>query len=66
MTEITGHFYNCGGEGEIRTLGAIADTTVFKTVPLNHSGTSPWVVWAILTDEKRSVERLTCQDTNED
>jgi hypothetical protein len=30
-----------GGEGEIRTRGTIADTTVFKTVPLNHSGTSP-------------------------
>jgi hypothetical protein len=31
-----------GGEGEIRTRGTIADTTVFKTVPLNRSGTSPW------------------------
>src|SRR5438128_276454 len=30
-----------GGEGDIRTLGTIAGTTVFKTVPLNHSGTSP-------------------------
>ena len=33
-----------GGEGEIRTLGTISDTTVFKTVPLNHSGTSPYSI----------------------
>ncbi len=33
-----------GGEGEIRTLGTIAGTTVFKTVPLNHSGTSPYLL----------------------
>ncbi len=31
-----------GGEGEIRTRGTIAGTTVFKTVPLNRSGTSPY------------------------
>ena len=37
----SGHLFIFGGEGEIRTRGAIADTTVFKTVPLNHSGTSP-------------------------
>lgn len=32
--------YN-GGEGGIRTLGEIAPTTVFETVPFGHSGTSP-------------------------
>lgn len=30
-----------GGEGGIRTLGEIAPTTVFETVPFGHSGTSP-------------------------
>lgn len=30
-----------GGEREIRTLGTVAGSTVFKTVPFNHSGTSP-------------------------
>ena len=30
-----------GGEGEIRTLGSFYTTTVFKTVTINHSVTSP-------------------------
>ena len=30
-----------GGEGGIRTHGALARTTVFETVPIDHSGTSP-------------------------
>ena len=30
-----------GGEGGIRTHGTVARTTVFETVPFNHSGTSP-------------------------
>ena len=30
-----------GGEGGIRTLGTLASTTVFETVPFDHSGTSP-------------------------
>ena len=30
-----------GGEGEIRTHGTLTSTTVFKTVALNHSATSP-------------------------
>ena len=29
------------GEGGIRTLGGPEPTTVFETVPFNHSGTSP-------------------------
>ena len=45
-----------GGEGGIRTLGTIADTTVFKTVPLNHSGTSP--AEPIITDTDYLVESL--------
>ena len=32
----------CGGEGGIRTHGALANTAVFKTAALNHSTTSPW------------------------
>lgn len=30
-----------GGEGGIRTHGTVSGTTVFKTVSLNHSDTSP-------------------------
>ncbi len=30
-----------GGERGIRTLGTLARSTVFETVPFNHSGTSP-------------------------
>jgi hypothetical protein len=29
------------GERGIRTLGTVARTTVFETVPFNHSGISP-------------------------
>ncbi len=29
------------GEGGIRTLGTVAHTTVFETVPFDRSGTSP-------------------------
>ncbi len=32
-----------GGEGGIRTLGTLASTTVFETVPFDHSGTSPYI-----------------------
>ena len=34
-------FVSNGGERGIRTLGALARTTVFETAPFNHSGTSP-------------------------
>src|SRR5687768_2579422 len=30
-----------GGEGGIRTHGTLPGTTVFETVPFDHSGTSP-------------------------
>ena len=30
-----------GGEGGIRTHGTVTGTTVFETVPIDHSGTSP-------------------------
>lgn len=30
-----------GGEGGIRTHGTLARSTVFKTAPINRSGTSP-------------------------
>ncbi|KKS44221.1 MAG: hypothetical protein UV08_C0024G0009, partial [Parcubacteria group bacterium GW2011_GWA2_42_18] len=30
-----------GGGGEIRTHGPVSEATVFKTVPLDHSGTPP-------------------------
>ena len=33
-----------GGEGGIRTLGTVACTTVFETVPIDHSGTSPKLI----------------------
>lgn len=38
-----------GGEGGIRTHGERKPTTVFETVPIDHSGTSPqrhWRAWA--------------------
>ncbi|MBM2818291.1 MAG: hypothetical protein HW401_881 [Parcubacteria group bacterium] len=35
------HFPNFGGGGEIRTHGPVSEATVFKTVPLDHSGTPP-------------------------
>ncbi len=31
-----------GGEAGIRTLGGVAPTTIFETVPFNRSGTSPY------------------------
>ena len=34
-------FYLIGGEAEIRTLGGLAPSTVFKTAALNRSATSP-------------------------
>ena len=34
-------FFCIGGEAEIRTLGGLAPTTVFKTAALNRSATSP-------------------------
>gem|GEM_PF-5852847 len=33
--------YRTGGEAGIRTLGGVAPTTIFETVPFNRSGTSP-------------------------
>jgi hypothetical protein len=30
-----------GGKGEIRTLGIVTYTTLFESVPFNHSGTFP-------------------------
>jgi hypothetical protein len=35
------HEASGGGEGGIRTHGTLARTTVFETVPIDHSGTSP-------------------------
>ncbi len=34
-----------GGQGEIRTHGTREGTTVFETVPIDHSGTSPRGTW---------------------
>ncbi len=39
---ITGACSTIGGEAEIRTLGGVAPSTVFKTAALNHSATSPY------------------------
>ena len=50
-----------GGEGEIRTRGAISDTTVFKTVTINRSVTSPRCGYLhIVTDTGTPVESLVC------
>ena len=32
-----------GGGGGIRTLGGVAPTTIFETVPFNRSGTPPYM-----------------------
>ena len=32
----------CGGETGIRTLGGIAATIDFESIPFGHSGISPW------------------------
>ena len=40
-TAYHGRLFFLGGRGEIRTLGTVAGTTVFKTVSLNHSDTLP-------------------------
>jgi hypothetical protein len=42
-TENTCYINNliAGGEGGIRTHGTVTRTTVFETVPFDHSGTSP-------------------------
>ena len=37
----------CCGEAGIRTLGRLSPATVFKTVPLNHSGTSPCIYFCL-------------------
>ena len=34
-----------GGGGGIRTLGGVAPTTIFETVPFNRSGTPPQQEW---------------------
>jgi hypothetical protein len=47
-----------GGEGEIRTHGTLARTTVFETVPIDHSGTSPRSVGLYST---RSIKRKRAQ-----
>ena len=44
---VTTRNINCvigGGEGGIRTHGTVTRTTVFETVPFDHSGTSPKAV----------------------
>jgi hypothetical protein len=37
-----------GGEGGIRTPGGLAPPTVFKTVAIDHSATSPFGCFVIL------------------
>ena len=41
MGQTTEEWDDGGGAG-IRTLGGVTPTTVFETVPFNHSGTPPW------------------------
>ena len=48
-----------GGEGGIRTHGTRKGTTVFETVPIDHSGTSPRSApdggWAAVRVEGRRI-----------
>ncbi len=39
--EVMGLIYIFGGDGEIRTHGGLTSSAVFKTAPINLSGTSP-------------------------
>jgi hypothetical protein len=45
-----------GGEGGIRTHGTIAGTTVFKTVPFDRSGTSPYMCSVLKLAEEEGFE----------
>ena len=49
-----------GGERGIRTLGALARSTVFETVPFSHSGTSP-TRHDLLRSMKRIKPCISCQ-----
>ena len=57
-----------GGEGEIRTLGSFYTTTVFKTVTINHSVTSPrgLIQYSIVSEVSLLVERLASNQSNTD
>jgi hypothetical protein len=41
LAELSKGNLSVGGEGGIRTHGTVTRTTVFETVPFDHSGTSP-------------------------
>lgn len=45
---------SCGKTG-IRTLGTVARTTVFETVPIDHSGIFPCVVCECKFSEKNLI-----------
>jgi hypothetical protein len=50
------------GEGGIRTLGGPEPTTVFETVPFNHSGTSPNIkAGKIITEKICYKSTLSCK-----
>lgn len=48
-----GFVYSICGGGEIRTHGTLASTTVFETVPFNHSGTPPEGVQIYTTNDAK-------------
>ena len=45
-----------GGETGIRTLGRLSSTTVFETVPFDHSGTSPHQWWRVCMEAARLLQ----------
>jgi hypothetical protein len=47
---------SCCGKGGIRTLGTVARTTVFETVPFNHSGIFPKRACKLLVSNKPAKE----------
>ena len=49
-----------GGERGIRTLGGVAPSTVFETVPFNHSGISPRKLYIIGSEISIAESPITC------
>ncbi len=47
-----------GGRGEIRTLGGVAPTPVFKTGALNHSTTLPKTIFILFKKIKKASDFL--------
>lgn len=52
LIELQG-FFECGGEGEIRTLDTVSCIHTFQACSLSHSDTSPYLFKHVLSVEAR-------------